>query len=282
MNADWNICPSSPHHLGCYAYVASPDFAISGEKERIIIGWSIKNILFVLIRAMPYFASLGFTTSCQRKGRRRRNFSLCTARYLATVMELFSFDILVRICLRTGYLYVDQRWWPPPPFPTSTYICHPITEEFIGNYTLSFWWNGRVQHGRIRSTTPSSDKTKYFLVDNMPFDTVQDLINYYKCHRSVVSCKQVPFLYCTSELFHGGCYINRIYAGIKNSKRNEYVAKRVCLRLFKYCHPVSLRFLPFTFIGKSSQRLFPGMGKNVFKFTAFSIQPYVKKGGFVE
>ena len=55
--------------------------------------------------------------------------------------------------------------------------------EFVGNYTLSFWWNGKVQHGRIRSTTKDSDSTKYYLVDKTPFDTVQDLINYYRTHR---------------------------------------------------------------------------------------------------
>lgn len=57
------------------------------------------------------------------------------------------------------------------------------SREFVGNYTLSFWWNGRVQHGRIKSTTQDSDSTKYYLVDKMLFDTVQDLIIYYKAHR---------------------------------------------------------------------------------------------------
>ena len=61
-------------------------------------------------------------------------------------------------------------------------IFNHFLEEFIGNYTLSFWWNGRVQHGRIKSTTQDS-QPKFFLVDKMLFDSVQDLIIYYKSHR---------------------------------------------------------------------------------------------------
>ena len=53
----------------------------------------------------------------------------------------------------------------------------------MGNYTLSFWWNGKAQHGRIKSTT-ECDSTKYYLVDKMPFDTVQDLIPTFRNQRN--------------------------------------------------------------------------------------------------
>ncbi|XP_038662281.1 1-phosphatidylinositol 4,5-bisphosphate phosphodiesterase gamma-2 [Scyliorhinus canicula] len=53
------------------------------------------------------------------------------------------------------------------------------SDTFPGDFTLSFWRNGRVQHCRIRSFT-EGEGTKYFLTDNLTFNTVYDLVQYYQ------------------------------------------------------------------------------------------------------
>ncbi|KAJ1084330.1 hypothetical protein NDU88_004481 [Pleurodeles waltl] len=53
------------------------------------------------------------------------------------------------------------------------------SEAFPNDYTLSFWRSNRVQHCRIRSDM-DGDKMKYFLTDNLPFDSIYDLINHYR------------------------------------------------------------------------------------------------------
>ncbi|XP_078066756.1 1-phosphatidylinositol 4,5-bisphosphate phosphodiesterase gamma-2 isoform X3 [Mustelus asterias] len=53
------------------------------------------------------------------------------------------------------------------------------SDTFPGDFTLSFWRNGRVQHCRIRSYT-EGESTKYFLTDNLTFNTVYDLVQYYQ------------------------------------------------------------------------------------------------------
>ncbi|XP_067086423.1 1-phosphatidylinositol 4,5-bisphosphate phosphodiesterase gamma-1-like isoform X2 [Osmerus mordax] len=53
------------------------------------------------------------------------------------------------------------------------------SETFVGDYTLSFWRSGRVQHCRIHSRQESGS-TRYFLTDNLVFDSLYRLICHYR------------------------------------------------------------------------------------------------------
>ncbi|XP_036607097.1 1-phosphatidylinositol 4,5-bisphosphate phosphodiesterase gamma-2 [Trichosurus vulpecula] len=53
------------------------------------------------------------------------------------------------------------------------------SETFPNDYTLSFWRSGRVQHCRIRST-PEGGAMKYYLTDNLMFNSIYDLIQHYR------------------------------------------------------------------------------------------------------
>uniref|UniRef100_A0A8C3RYE3 1-phosphatidylinositol 4,5-bisphosphate phosphodiesterase gamma n=1 Tax=Chelydra serpentina TaxID=8475 RepID=A0A8C3RYE3_CHESE len=53
------------------------------------------------------------------------------------------------------------------------------SETFPNDYTLSFWRSGRVQHCRIRSNS-EGDTMKYYLTDNLTFDSIYDLVQHYK------------------------------------------------------------------------------------------------------
>uniref|UniRef100_A0A667ZVV2 Phosphoinositide phospholipase C n=1 Tax=Myripristis murdjan TaxID=586833 RepID=A0A667ZVV2_9TELE len=53
------------------------------------------------------------------------------------------------------------------------------SETFVGDYTLSFWRSGRVQHCRIHSRQEAGSP-KYYLTDNLVFDTLFALINHYQ------------------------------------------------------------------------------------------------------
>ncbi|XP_060693973.1 1-phosphatidylinositol 4,5-bisphosphate phosphodiesterase gamma-2 [Hemiscyllium ocellatum] len=53
------------------------------------------------------------------------------------------------------------------------------SDTFPGDFTLSFWRNGRVQHCRIRSCT-DGESNKYFLTDNLTFNNVYDLVQHYQ------------------------------------------------------------------------------------------------------
>ncbi|KAG9474929.1 hypothetical protein GDO78_003411 [Eleutherodactylus coqui] len=53
------------------------------------------------------------------------------------------------------------------------------SERFQDNYTLSFWRSGRVQHCLIRSCT-DGEYVKYYLTDNLTFDSIYELIQHYK------------------------------------------------------------------------------------------------------
>uniref|UniRef100_UPI00398F2EFF 1-phosphatidylinositol 4,5-bisphosphate phosphodiesterase gamma-2 n=1 Tax=Pristiophorus japonicus TaxID=55135 RepID=UPI00398F2EFF len=53
------------------------------------------------------------------------------------------------------------------------------SDTFPGDFTLSFWRNGRVQHCRIRSFT-DGEGIKYFLTDNLTFSNVYDLVQHYQ------------------------------------------------------------------------------------------------------
>ncbi|CAH1986383.1 unnamed protein product [Acanthoscelides obtectus] len=50
---------------------------------------------------------------------------------------------------------------------------------FVGEYCLSFWRNGQVNHCRIRSKQ-DKQQTKYYLIDAKHFDSLYSLITYYR------------------------------------------------------------------------------------------------------
>uniref|UniRef100_A0A8D3E9N0 1-phosphatidylinositol 4,5-bisphosphate phosphodiesterase gamma n=1 Tax=Scophthalmus maximus TaxID=52904 RepID=A0A8D3E9N0_SCOMX len=53
------------------------------------------------------------------------------------------------------------------------------SETFIGDFTLSFWRSGRVQHCRIHSRQESG-ATRFYLTDNLVFDSLYRLIGHYR------------------------------------------------------------------------------------------------------
>ncbi|XP_029110896.1 1-phosphatidylinositol 4,5-bisphosphate phosphodiesterase gamma-1-like isoform X2 [Scleropages formosus] len=53
------------------------------------------------------------------------------------------------------------------------------SETFVGDYTLSFWRSGRVQHCRIHSRQESGC-TRFYLTDNLVFDSLYRLICHYR------------------------------------------------------------------------------------------------------
>ncbi|XP_039207296.1 1-phosphatidylinositol 4,5-bisphosphate phosphodiesterase gamma-1 isoform X1 [Crotalus tigris] len=53
------------------------------------------------------------------------------------------------------------------------------SETFVGDYTLSFWRNGKVQHCRIHSRQDAGSP-KFFLTDNLVFNSLYDLIAHYQ------------------------------------------------------------------------------------------------------
>ncbi|XP_074617747.1 1-phosphatidylinositol 4,5-bisphosphate phosphodiesterase gamma-1-like [Acropora palmata] len=52
---------------------------------------------------------------------------------------------------------------------------------FVGDFSLSFWRRGKVQHCRIKSKQENG-QTKYYLVDQVTFDSLYSLINFYQSH----------------------------------------------------------------------------------------------------
>uniref|UniRef100_A0A3Q3IBH5 1-phosphatidylinositol 4,5-bisphosphate phosphodiesterase gamma n=1 Tax=Monopterus albus TaxID=43700 RepID=A0A3Q3IBH5_MONAL len=53
------------------------------------------------------------------------------------------------------------------------------SETFVGDYTLSFWRSGRVQHCRIHSRQEAGSP-KFYLTDNLVFDSLFALITHYQ------------------------------------------------------------------------------------------------------
>lgn len=56
------------------------------------------------------------------------------------------------------------------------------SETFVGDYTLSFWRQGKVNHCRIRTRQDRGGITKYFLTDSLMFDSLYALITHYQSH----------------------------------------------------------------------------------------------------
>ncbi|KAF2364293.1 C2 domain [Trinorchestia longiramus] len=61
------------------------------------------------------------------------------------------------------------------------------SENFVGDYTLSFWYRGQCHHCRIHSHQ-GADSTRYYLTDNEVFDTLYDLVQHYREHPIVPVC----------------------------------------------------------------------------------------------
>lgn len=57
---------------------------------------------------------------------------------------------------------------------------------FVGEYCLSFWRNGSVNHCRIKSKQ-DKQQTKYYLTDTKYFDSLYSLITHYRTHPLVTA-----------------------------------------------------------------------------------------------
>ncbi|XP_046996756.1 1-phosphatidylinositol 4,5-bisphosphate phosphodiesterase gamma-1 [Schistocerca americana] len=55
------------------------------------------------------------------------------------------------------------------------------SETFVGDYSLSFWRQGKVNHCHIRSKQ-ENNQTKYYLIDTNCFDSLYSLITHYQSH----------------------------------------------------------------------------------------------------
>uniref|UniRef100_T1IHK2 1-phosphatidylinositol 4,5-bisphosphate phosphodiesterase gamma n=1 Tax=Strigamia maritima TaxID=126957 RepID=T1IHK2_STRMM len=55
------------------------------------------------------------------------------------------------------------------------------SETFVGDFSLSFWRQGKVNHCRIRSRQERG-QTKYFLIDTVAFDSLFSLVSHYRIH----------------------------------------------------------------------------------------------------
>ncbi|KAG1709767.1 1-phosphatidylinositol 4,5-bisphosphate phosphodiesterase gamma-1 [Nymphon striatum] len=55
------------------------------------------------------------------------------------------------------------------------------SETFVGDYTLSFWRQGRVNHCRIKSRLDHG-QNKFYLIDTVMFDSLYSLIVHYQSH----------------------------------------------------------------------------------------------------
>ncbi|GFU38931.1 1-phosphatidylinositol 4,5-bisphosphate phosphodiesterase gamma-1 [Nephila pilipes] len=68
------------------------------------------------------------------------------------------------------------------------------SDTFVGDYSLSFWRQGTVNHCRIRSRQERG-QTKYFLIDTISFDTLYSLITYYQSNQ----LRSPEFCMCLTE-----------------------------------------------------------------------------------
>lgn len=57
---------------------------------------------------------------------------------------------------------------------------------FVGEYCLSFWRNGSVNHCRIK-TKQDKQQMKYYLTDTKHFDSLYSLITYYRINPLVTA-----------------------------------------------------------------------------------------------
>jgi len=62
-----------------------------------------------------------------------------------------------------------------------TFLVRP-SETFVGDYSLSFQRRGEVHHVPIRLRQQESGVTKYYLIDQVYFDSLYDLVTHYQTH----------------------------------------------------------------------------------------------------
>lgn len=58
------------------------------------------------------------------------------------------------------------------------------SDSFVGEYCLSFWGNGSVNHCLIYQ---DKQQTKYYLIDTQCFDSLYSLISHYQSHPLVTA-----------------------------------------------------------------------------------------------
>ncbi|XP_067856416.1 1-phosphatidylinositol 4,5-bisphosphate phosphodiesterase gamma-1-like isoform X2 [Heptranchias perlo] len=73
--------------------------------------------------------------------------------------------LLTEYCIETGA-------------PNGSFLVRE-SETFVGDYTLSFWRSGKVQHCRIHSRQEAGNP-KFYLTDNLVFDSLYALITHYQ------------------------------------------------------------------------------------------------------
>ncbi|XP_072412440.1 1-phosphatidylinositol 4,5-bisphosphate phosphodiesterase gamma-1 [Chiloscyllium punctatum] len=73
--------------------------------------------------------------------------------------------LLAEYCIETGA-------------PNGSFLVRE-SETFVGDYTLSFWRSGKVQHCRIHSRQEAGNP-KFYLTDNLVFDSLYALITHYQ------------------------------------------------------------------------------------------------------
>lgn len=80
------------------------------------------------------------------------------------------------------------------------------SSTFIGDYTLSLWYNGKVHHCRIKEKRFAQGKVKYYLIDSVMFETLYYLVTYYQSNplkspeMTVLLSEPVPpCIYCDDK-----------------------------------------------------------------------------------
>lgn len=68
--------------------------------------------------------------------------------------------------------------WCKPLVGDGTFLVR-ASVTFVGEYSLSFWRSGQVNHCRIRSKQ-DKQQTKYYLIDGKYFDSLYSLITHYR------------------------------------------------------------------------------------------------------
>lgn len=63
---------------------------------------------------------------------------------------------------------------------TGTFLVRE-SETFVGDFSLSFWREGKVNHCRIRSRQERG-QTKYYLIETVAFESLFSLISHYRTH----------------------------------------------------------------------------------------------------
>ena len=56
------------------------------------------------------------------------------------------------------------------------------SNTFVGDYSLTFWRQGKVNHCRIKQKQERGGQIKFFLIDAVTFDTLYSLITHYQSH----------------------------------------------------------------------------------------------------